>query len=352
MKGIVFPGNRAIEMREFPDPIPGAGEVVIEIKASGMCGSDLKFYRDPKGQAGGAAAMGLKEVGAIIGGHEPCGVVAAVGPNVTEKQANVGRRVIPFRYLSCGVCEFCRAGWLQHCIEGVKAIFGVTAHGAHARYMKCPANTLVTLPDELSFAAGAAIACGTGTAWGGLQRLGIQGQHTIAVFGQGPVGLSATQLACALGARVIAIDISPDRLRRSKEFGADVLINPSETPDVVAAIREFTHGFGADLSLDASGASQARVQAARCVRTFGKACYIGEGGNVTLDVSSDLLRRQVTIIASWTMSIVGLEQCVRYFADRKVDVDAIFTHQWSLDKADEAYRIFDAQTAGKGVFLN
>lgn len=352
MQGVVFPGNRVIDLREFPDPTPGPGEVVIEIKASGMCGSDLKFYRDPKGQAGGAAAMGLPEVGPIIGGHEPCGVVAAVGQGVTEKQAVAGRRVIPFRYLSCGVCEFCRAGWLQHCVEGVKAIFGVTAHGAHAKYMKCPADTLVTLPDELSFAAGAAIACGTGTAWGGLQRLGIQGQHTIAIFGQGPVGLSATQLASALGARVIAIDPSPERLARAKEFGAGLLIDPTQTGDVVAAIKEATHGLGSDLSLDASGAAQARVQAARCVRTFGKACYIGEGGTVTLDVSSDLLRRQVTIVASWTMSMVGLEQCARYIADRKIDVDAQFTHRWPLSKADEAYHVFDEQTAGKGVFLN
>jgi 2-desacetyl-2-hydroxyethyl bacteriochlorophyllide A dehydrogenase len=351
MKGVVFPGNRVIDLREFPDPTPGPGEVVIEIKASGMCGSDLKFYRDPKGQGGGAASMGLADVGPIIGGHEPCGVVAEVGPGVTEKQATVGRRVIPFRYLSCGVCEFCRSGWLQHCVEGVKAIFGVTAHGAHTKYMKCPANTLVTLPDDLTFEAGAAIACGTGTAWSGLQRLTLQGQHTIAIFGQGPVGLSATQLASALGARVIAIDLSPERIARAKEFGADVLINPSETSDVVAAIKEVTHGLGADLALDASGAAQARVSAARCVRTFGKVCYIGEGGNVTLDVSSDLLRRQVTIIASWTMSIVGLEQCARFISDRKIDVDALFTHRWPLGKAEEAYCVFDAQTAGKGVFV-
>src|ERR1044071_705501 len=105
--------------------------------------------------------------------------------------------------------------------DGVLEVYGTTGHGAHARYMKCPARTLVPLPDELSFATGAAISCGTGTAWGALQRLGLQGNHTIAIFGQGPVGLSATQLAHTMGARVIALDTSDERLTRAKEFGAD-----------------------------------------------------------------------------------------------------------------------------------
>src|SRR5215217_3782804 len=115
--------------------------------------------------------------------------------------------------------------WMQLCVEGVKQVYGVTGHGGHAKYMKCPARTLVPLPEELSFETGAAISCGTGTAWGALHRLDLQGDHTIAVFGQGPVGLSATHLAAAMGARVIALDTSAERLARAKEFGADALIN-------------------------------------------------------------------------------------------------------------------------------
>ena len=96
-----------------------------------------------------------------------------------------------------------------------KEVFnGATADGAHAHYMKCPARTLVPLPDFLSFETGAAISCGTGTAWGALQRLALKGEHTIAIFGQGPVGLSATQLAASLGARVVALDINEERLQR------------------------------------------------------------------------------------------------------------------------------------------
>jgi threonine dehydrogenase-like Zn-dependent dehydrogenase len=217
--------------------------------------------------------------------------------------------------------------------------------------MKCPARTLVPLPDELSFATGAAISCGTGTAWGALHRLGLQGDHTISIFGQGPVGLSATQLAVAMGARVIALDTSPERLARAKAFGADLLIDPSKTDNVIGAIREATHGLGAHVSLDASSSPQARRQAVKCLRTWGKACFVGEGGDVTLDVSADMLRRQIAIIGSWTFSTVGQAECARFIADRGIDVDALFTDRWKLEQAEQAYRVFDAQTSGKGVFL-
>jgi threonine dehydrogenase-like Zn-dependent dehydrogenase len=349
MKGIVFTGDRRLELQDFPDPTPGPGEVILEIKASGMCGSDLKFYRAAAGAA--AAGLGLGSGKLVIGGHEPCGVVVAVGSDVSEKQARIGMRVMQHHYRGCGACPHCSTGWMQMCVEGVAEIFGITSHGAHARYMKCPARTLVPLPDELSFSTGAAIACGTGTAWGALKRLGLQGDHTIAIFGQGPVGLSATQLATSMGARVIALDTSPERLQRARELGAEVLINPATTDNVVAAIKDATHGLGAHLSLDASSAPSARRQAVQCVRTWGKACFVGEGNDVTLDVSNDMLRRQVTIIGSWTFSTVGQAECARFVADRKVDVDQLFTHTWRIDQAEEAYQLFDHQTSGKGVFL-
>ena len=349
MKGIVFTGDRRLELQDFPDPAPGPGEVVIEIKASGMCGSDLKFYRAPAGAA--AAGLGLGTGKLVIAGHEPCGVVVAVGSGVSDKQARVGMRVMQHHYRGCGACPHCSTGWMQLCVEGVAEVYGITSHGAHARYMLCPARTLVPLPDELSFSTGAAIACGTGTAWGALKRLGLQGDQTIAIFGQGPVGLSATQLATSLGARVIALDTSPERLQRARELGAEVLINPATTDNVVAAIKDATHGLGAHLSLDASSAPSARRQAVQCVRTWGKACFVGEGNDVTLDVSNDMLRRQVTIIGSWTFSTVGQAECARFIADRKLDVDQLFTHTWRLDQAEEAYQLFDHQTSGKGVFL-
>jgi threonine dehydrogenase-like Zn-dependent dehydrogenase len=348
MKGVVFLGDRELELREFPDPAPGPGEVVIEIKASGMCGSDLKFYRAPKG--GAAKSLGLGGGGPVIAGHEPCGVVAAVGPGVGERQARIGMRVMQHHYRGCGVCPQCSTGWMQLCDEGVAEVYGVTGNGAHARYLKGPARTLVPLPDELSFATGAAISCGTGTAYGALRRIRLSGNDTIAIFGQGPVGLSATQLAKAMGSRVIALDVSEERLSRAKEFGADDIVNPRSN-DPVGAIKDLTHGYGAEFTLDTSSQPEGRISAVRATKVWGTTCFVGERNNVTIDVSPDMLRKQLTIVASWTFSQMGQAECAQFIADRGIDVDKLFTHQWRLDQADEAYKLFDTQTTGKGVFL-
>ena len=205
MKGVVFLGDRKLELREFPDPVPGPRDVILEIKASGMCGSDLHNYRAPAPT--GAVAGGIKHEAGMIAGHEPCGVVAAVGSAVTDKEARVGQRVMDHHYDGCGTCKHCRAGWTQMCLSGT-VVFGSGGHGGHAKYMKVPVSTLVTLPDALSFVTGAAISCGTGTAWGALKRINLAGGETIAIFGQGPVGLSATQLAVEMGALVSDVKLS------------------------------------------------------------------------------------------------------------------------------------------------
>jgi threonine dehydrogenase-like Zn-dependent dehydrogenase len=348
VRGAVFLGNRKVELRTFPDPTPGPGEVVIRMKASGMCGSDLKFYRSPPGEAQKALGLG-GDAEPFIGGHEPCGVVVARGPGVSEREAPDGQRVMDHHYAGCGACAHCRVGWSQLCRAGI-TVYGVTAHGGHAEYMKVPVRTIVRLPDELSFAEGAAVACGTGTAYAALRRMNIAGGDTLAVFGQGPVGLSATVLGAAMGARVIAVETSPERIQLAKDFGADATIDASKS-DAVKDILELTKGVGADLALDCTGAAAARRAAVRCVKTWGTACYVGEGGDVTLDVSPDLLRRQVTLIGSWTFSAMGMLECAEFVAKQKIALERIFSHRWKLDQADEAYRSFDTQTTGKGVFL-
>ena len=347
MRGMVFLGNRQVELRDFPDPVPGPGEVVIAMRASGMCGSDLKPYRHV---AGDTSTRGVPmPTEPTIGGHEPCGVIEEMGPGVVGKGLRKGARVMVHHYAGCGTCPHCRGGWAQLCADVPPTVYGMTGHGGHAPYMKVPAFTLVHLPDALPFSTGAAISCGTGTAHAALVRIGCSGNDTIAVFGQGPVGLSATQLATEMGARVIALDISPTRLARATEFGAWATIDPSKD-EPVAAIRDLTHG-GATLSLETSSAPGARRAAIQCVRTWGTACYVGEGGDVTLEVSPDLLRRQVTIVASWTFSSGGQADCARFVEERGIDVEALFTHRWKLAQAKEAYQLFDRQADGKGVFL-
>jgi len=341
MRGALFLGNRKVEVRTFPDPTPGPGEVVIEMKASGMCGSDLKFYRSAPGEA--QKSLGFSaDAEPFIGGHEPCGVVAARGPGVSEREAPIGQRVMDHHYSGCGVCKHCRVGWSQLCKAGI-TVYGVTAHGGHAQYLKVPVRTLVPLPDELSFVAGAAVSCGTGTAYGALRRMQLAGGSTLAVFGQGPVGVSATLLGAKMGARVIAVEKNAERRELAKKFGA------AHALESEAQIKDITKGEGVDLAMDTTGVSAARIAAVRSAKTWGTVCFVGEGGDVTIDVSKDMLRKQLTIIGSWTFSAMGQLECARFAVDNGIDVDALFSHRWKLEQADEAYRVFDTQSTGKGV---
>jgi threonine dehydrogenase-like Zn-dependent dehydrogenase len=279
MKGVVFPGDRKIQYLDVPDPTPGPLDVVIEMKASGMCGTDLQNYRRPLDQP-------------------------AYMPSL------IGRLPI----------------------------------AGHAPYLKVPANTVVTLPDALSFEAGAAIACGTGTAYQALRRMNLSAADTIAIFGQGPVGLSATQFArhectrdrhryqrAAARSRTPAgrrRGLRPVRRRRCRAGhpGADRRAGRRQVPG----------DFGGGI---------------RAAKTWGTCCFVGEGGEVRINVSPELLRRQMTVMGSWTFSTTGQAECAAFVAAKGIDVGQLYTHRWTLDRAEEVYRLFDQGVGGKGVFL-
>lgn len=337
----------------FDDPRPGAGEVVVRMKASGMCGSDLHYYRGNPSEllkargADSLAAHGVDPDAPVIAGHEPCGVIEEVGRGVDPRHFKPGDRVIVFHYEGCGYCDSCRGGWTQMCDDG-PAAHGVMKHGGHADFIRVPASSLVHLPQDLSFAAGAAISCGTGTAYGALARLDLSARDTLAVFGLGPVGLSAVQLAAAMGVEVIGVDISAERVARAADFGAAHAIDAGQQ-DAVAEIRKLTGGRGATCAADCAGGEIARAQAIRSTAPWGRIALVAMGGNLNVDGMKDLIAKQRTVIGSYTTSIMGMKQCARFIADHGVEVDALFTDRWSLDQADEAYRAFDRQSGGKGV---
>jgi threonine dehydrogenase-like Zn-dependent dehydrogenase len=346
----MFTGDRKIEIGRFDDPQPGPGEVVIEVKSSGICGSDLKFYRLGMKEALASFGTGpgdLEEDVPIIAGHEPCGIVAEIGPGV-DSSISVGDRVMVFHYTGCGLCRECRAGWTQLCERGTELI-GSTVHGGHADYLKVPSVALLPLPDELSFTAGAAVACGTGTAYGGLRRLNLTARDTIAIFGLGPVGQAAVQLATAMGAPVFGVDIARDRVTMASTFGAVHTID-SSVSDPVEVIRELTGGHGVSCALDVSGASSARQAAVSSTATWGRVAFVGHGPSTEFDISRDVIRRQLSLIGSYTFSDQGMYDCARFIADHGVDAEAVFTDRWSLDEAEQAYIQFDKQTGGKAVF--
>lgn len=343
MRGVVFTGNRQLEVRQFPDPHAGPGEAVIQIRCSGMCGSDLHTYRAAEG-------------GDDITGHEPCGVIAELGAGAPRGLA-VGDRVMVHHYAGCGVCEICSMGMEQACPNG-RVTYGAgrvaagsaAGHGASADYMLVPARTLVHLPPELSFEEGAMIACGTGTAWNGLKKMQVSGRDTVAVFGQGPVGLSGTLSAKLMGARVIAIDVVPERLALARDLGANHVINSAET-DPVAAIKDLTGGMGASASLETSGNPTARSQSLTCLRPFARACYVGIGGPATIDVNRDIIFNVATIFGSWTFSKSELIEIARFMVETRAPLSKMITNRYNLDQAAEAYRTFDAAATGKCVFV-
>ena len=338
MLGVVFLGDRQLELREFPDPRPGPRDVIVQIKASGMCGSDLTPYRLPG-----------SKVEPFIRGHEPCGVVVDRGSSVGDDEAPIGKRVMIHHYSGCGWCKHCRVGYTQMCLVS-HLVYGANAHGGHASYMRVLPGMLVPLDESLTFSEGAAISCGTGTAYLALKRLAVSGRDTLAIYGQGPVGLSATLLARAMGARVIAVDISAERLALALELGADEVVDAGKG-DPVQAVRELTHGEGAEATLDCTGNPVARANTVKSTQAWGRACFVGEGNDVRLEPSPDIIHKQLTIYGSWTFSTVGQAECAQFVVDRQVPLQKLLTHQFELNNAREAYELFDTQTTGKGIFV-
>ena len=341
MRGVILHGDRQVEMREFPDPRPGPSQVLVQIKASGICGTDLHYYQ-------GASDVFMADE-PVISGHEPCGIVTEIGTGVPDHVASVGDRVIPYHYEGCGVCGNCRIGYAQMCVQGLTG-YGLNEHGANADYILVAPETLVELPAELTFEEGAAISCGTGTAYSALKRIGVSGRDTVAVFGQGPVGLSATMLGRAMGASIIAIDVVEDRLVMAEELGADSVVDASKV-DTVEAIMDLTAGQGVQASVECSGNPSARVNALKCTQPWGRVCFVGLGEPTTFDVFKDIILKQLSISGSWTFSTIGLAECARFVVDRKVPLEKLITHRFRLEQAREAFAAFEAGNTGKCVFV-
>jgi threonine dehydrogenase-like Zn-dependent dehydrogenase len=344
MRGVIFLGEREVKLKEFPNPKPDFFEAIVEMRASGLCGSDFNRYRAPKTEQNDPSQL-------KAGGHEPCGVVAEVGTGV--RNVKVGDRVIVHHYLGCGRCKWCLVGYSQMCIDPdvQRVYYGGSNHGGHADRIAVHERALVPMPDQLSFAEGAACACGTGTAYDAVKKLDISGRDTFAIYGQGPVGLSATLFGVASGAKVIAVEPNQYRRELAKKLGCEVAIDPFAT-DPVEAIKSLTHGEGADATLDCTGLPEPRVNMVRSARIYGRACFVGEGGPIASDfnISRDIIHKQLTVYGSWTMSTVHLAEVANYIVDHRVPLKNLITHRFPLEQAVDAYKLFESGQTGKVVF--
>src|SRR5947209_3124514 len=201
MRGAYLPGERRVELREVPVPTPQEGQVLIRMRASTICGSDLRaIYREHLG-SGAEAYRG------VIAGHEPCGEIVAVGPRC--RRFGPGDRVTVYHIAGCGLCADCRAGYMISCTSPLRAAYGWQRDGGHADYLLAEESTCVPLPDALSYVDGACVGCGFGTAYEALCRADVSGRDAVLVTGLGPVGLAAGLLAGAMGARLrIGLDVA------------------------------------------------------------------------------------------------------------------------------------------------
>ncbi|MEW6356936.1 MAG: alcohol dehydrogenase catalytic domain-containing protein [Planctomycetota bacterium] len=338
MKGIVFLGNRRCEVREFPKPEPGVGEVLIRVEATGICGSDLHVYRGEQSSD-------------QIRGHEPCGVVEAIGPAVTRLKA--GDRVTVHHHVGCGKCPECAEGEVVAC-SGGKKLFGVSIPGSFAEYTVAVERNCIPLPDTVSFIDGAFMACVGGTAYGALRRLDVRPCESLAVFGLGPVGLSCVILGKALGARVAGIDVLPERLNLGKKCGADEVVDAGKQ-DVVGAIKQFSRvpfrGDGVDCVIETSGATPARQCIIPSLRRLGRAAIVGVGGTEKVINPTEIHGKACTLIGSVVFRLGWMWDLARFLALSSTTFEPAATHRFSLDDAVEAFRLADEGRCGKVVFL-
>ncbi len=339
MNGVVLPGDSTVQQVEVEVPEPGHRQVLLRMKASSICGSDIRaIYREHLG-TGPEAYQG------VIAGHEPCGQVVAVGQGC--RRLSVGDRVVVYHIAGCGVCEECRHGYLIGCTSPSRAAHGWQRDGGHAEFMLAEEATCIPLPSELSYVDGALVSCGFGTAYEGLLRLRLSGQDRLLITGLGPVGLAAAMLGRALGAGpIIATDIAPERRAMAQERAlVDHALPADDT--AATAIAELTSGRGCEASIDCSGNGAARVFALENTRTWGRCAFVGEGGQITFAVSELLIHKQITLHGSWVTSLRHMEDLLERLVRWNLHPERIVTHRYPLRQADEAYRVADRGTAGK-----
>jgi 2-desacetyl-2-hydroxyethyl bacteriochlorophyllide A dehydrogenase len=339
MKGAKLPGDSTVAFGEFPIPKPGHGQVLVKTKCSTICGSDIRaIYREHLGK-------GPEGYQNVIAGHEPCGIIVEEGEGL--RRFKKGDRVIVYHISGCGLCYDCRQGYMISCTSDLRAAYGWQRDGGMAEYILCDEKDLVLLPDELTYADGAQVACGFGTVYEAIEKIGISGNDCVLVVGLGPVGLAALMLAKAMGATtLIGIEGVQERIDLAKKLGlVDHVLTPSE--DNVQQIKALTGGHGVERAIECSASDGGRQTAIRATRKWGKIAFVGEGGTVHFDPSADMIHDQKTIYGSWVTSIWKMEDLVERLVRWGIHPDELITHRFSLDEADKAYELMASGKCGK-----
>lgn len=340
MSAVYLPGNSTVDLRQAPIPEVGYGEVLLRMKASTICGSDIRcIYHEHLGK-------GPEGYQGYIAGHEPAGQIMRAGPGC--RRFREGDRVVVYHISGCGLCNDCRRGYMISCTSAkYRRAYGWQRDGGMAEYLLAEEKDLIALPNSLSYADGAQVACGFGTAYEGIEKIGVSGDHDVLITGLGPLGLAAAMLCRKLGARrIIGTDVVPERLAIARQLAlCDVVLQGGA--ENLTQILDLTSGHGVERAVDCSANDKARATAVRATRKWGRIVFLGEGGRVELNPSPDIIHDQKTIYGSWVTSIWLMEELVERLVRWDLRPSQLITHRFPLEKAGFAYELMSSGRCGK-----
>ena len=309
--------GQPVEDRDIPIPEIGSRDVLVRVKAAGICHSDVHY------RAGVSPVHPLP----LTLGHEVAGVVEQAGPEVTN--VTVGDRVCLHYMVTCGDCLYCSRGSEQFCTSG--QMLGKNRDGGYAETISLPARNAFLLPDEIPFEQGAIMMCSSATSFHALRKGRLEAGETVAVFGIGGLGMSAVQLARAFGALdVFAVDINADKLKVAEGFGA-IPIDAAET-DPVAEIKRLTKGRGVDVALELIGLPLTCRQAVESLAVFGRAVMVGLTDKaVEVDTYRELICREAELVGSADHLAHELPTLIELVRRGTLDLSGLVTDTVPLD---------------------
>jgi propanol-preferring alcohol dehydrogenase len=334
MKAAVFhAAHEPLRVEDVPTPEPGPGQALVEVAACGVCHTDLHYIDH--------GVRTFKQPPMILG-HEISGTIAALGAGASGRE---GDRVLLPAVYGCGHCAMCRTGRENVCEQMV--MFGNHVDGGYAEYVLAPAKDLVPLPAEIPLIEGAIIADATTTPYHAVVNRGrVQPGDRVVVFGCGGIGLNVVQVAAALGAFVVAVDIVPAKLEWAQRFGAQATINARGVERVDKEVRKLTGGGGADVAFEAIGNPLTQAQAFACLRTGGRFVVVGFADKpLQLDLGR-VMFRELEIIGSLGCRAVDYPRVLELARQGRIKVAELVTARFGLDQVNDA---FDLLRRGEGI---
>ncbi len=325
MKASCFYGaGQPFKVEEIPRPEVSADEVLIKVKAAGICHGELHA------QDGTLTPSRIP----MVLGHEISGEIAGMGRDVKDFQ--IGDRVLVHVLLACGKCEYCVAGTELMCVD--RGEIGLTHDGGLAEYTKAPIQNVFKIPDELSFEEAAILTDSLAAPFNAVQRADIRLGYKVAVYGVGGLGLNVVQLSKMRGAGVIAVDIFDGKLENAKGMGADFTVNAREK-DPVQAVKDHTGGYGAHIAFEVVGTKETIEQAVRSVRRGGKIIVIGGGGESFSVPIRYLLWNDLTIKAGFASPKSNIPVLIELVRTGKINLKKVITHRFPLTEINTALKV-------------